>query len=119
MAGEESTHLEFSVRVAERAGGGTEVTIFGELDIASAPQLRSALERAVDADGEVELDMRACSFIDSTGIAVVVRAARSLSEDGRTLRIKGVRDRVRGILELAGLLSSSWVVIEPERGASN
>jgi anti-sigma B factor antagonist len=107
----------FAVRVAERPGGGSLATVLGELDVASAPELRRALERALDAEGDVELDLRACSFVDSIGIATLVMAARRLSEDGRTLRIRGARQRVRKIFDLAGLTAHSGVVFEPEEGA--
>jgi anti-sigma B factor antagonist len=108
----------FAVRVAERPGGGSVATVLGELDVASAPELRSALEPALDADGEVELDMRACSFVDSIGIATLVMAARRLSDEGRTLRIRGARERVRKIFDLAGLTAHSGVVFEPEDSAA-
>jgi anti-sigma B factor antagonist len=109
-------HLEFSVSVAEGPDGGTVVTIFGELDLGSAPALRQALDQAIAHPGRVALDRRGCSFIDSTGIATVVGAARQLRDDGRALQIRGARERVRRILELAGLLSHQWIVLEPEQG---
>ena len=81
-------------------------------------QLRSALESALDSDGELEVDLRACSFVDSIGIATLVMAARRLSDEGRTLRIRGARERVRKIFDLAGLTAHSGVVFEPEDGAT-
>ena len=106
--------LGFSVNAAPREGGGTAVTVFGELDMASASTLRRALDEAVAADdGDVELDMRACSFVDSTGIATLVTAGRRLGEQRRVLRIRGARERVSHILELAGLPAQGWVALEP------
>ncbi len=105
--------LGFSVSSAPCEGGGTAVTIFGELDMAAAAKLRDELDRAVDAEGDVELDMRACSFVDSTGIATLVTAGRRLGEEGRVLRIRGARERVSRILELAGLPAQGWVSLEP------
>jgi anti-sigma B factor antagonist len=113
---ENGSGVGFAVRVAERPGGGSVATVLGELDVASAPELRRALEPAIDADGELELDLRACSFVDSIGIATLVMAARRLSEDGRKLRIRGARQRVRKIFDLAGLTAHSGVVFEPEDG---
>jgi anti-sigma B factor antagonist len=115
---ENESGVGFAVRVAERPGGGSVATVLGELDVASAPELRRALEGALDAEGEVELDLRACSFVDSIGIATLVRAARRLSEEGRMLRIRGARHRVRNIFDLAGLTSHGGVVFEPEEGAA-
>jgi anti-anti-sigma factor len=104
----------FSIRVAERQDGGTVATVLGELDVASAPELKQALAQPLEGDGEVELDLRACSFVDSMGIATLVTAARRLSQDGRTLTIRGARDRVRRIFDLAGLSAHRCVVFEPD-----
>lgn len=105
--------LGLSISVGARQGGGTVVTVLGELDMASAHELRRVLEGLIDRNGELEIDMRACGFVDSVGIATLVTAARRMSEDERTLRIRGAQERVRKILELAGLTSHRWVILEP------
>ena len=61
------------------------MTVFGELDVSTAPRLRPAFEQALEADGDVELDLRGCTFVDSSGIATLVWAAWRLKEDGRKL----------------------------------
>jgi anti-sigma B factor antagonist len=105
--------LGLSINVGARDGGGAVVTVLGELDMASAHELRRVLDEIIDRNGELEIDMRACGFVDSVGIATLVTAARRMSEDERTLRIRGAQERVRRILELAGLTSHKWVVLEP------
>jgi anti-sigma B factor antagonist len=102
----------FSALVAEGIDGGAVVTMLGELDLASAPELRKVLDEAIVYDGDVEVDMRACGFVDSMGIAAMVGAARQLAEHGRVLRIKGAQDRVRKIFELAGLVENDWIELE-------
>jgi anti-anti-sigma factor len=109
--------LEFSASVAPAPDSGTVVTIIGELDVAAAPKVGHAFDEAIAQPGPVKLDMRGCSFVDSIGIAALVRAARELHEDDRTLLIQGARKRVRGILELSGLLSEGWIRLEPEPGS--
>jgi anti-sigma B factor antagonist len=103
---------EFAVHVADRIDGGVEVTVYGELDMASASDLRAELDRAVDRENGVTIDLRACSFIDSTGIATLVGAAWRLKEQGRALHIRGVRDRIRRTFDLAGLSSHDAIVLE-------
>ena len=111
---ENQTGVEFQVSVSARQGGGSVVTVFGDLDVFTAPALKDALKRATDEEGEVELDMRACTFVDSMGIATLVSAARRLHEDGRTLLVKGARERVRNIFELAGLSAQRWIAFEDD-----
>jgi anti-sigma B factor antagonist len=94
---------DFAVHVAPAGGGGTDVAIFGELDLATAGQVESALEKAIAARGRVVIDMRACPFVDSRGIAVLVKAALRLREANRDVEIVGVQDRVMRTLDRAGV----------------
>ena len=105
---------DFSVHIAPTDDGGTVVTIFGELDLATKDHVRKAVDSILDRPGHVVIDLRACPFIDSTGIAVLAKAALRLREQNRSLRLRGVRERVRRILDIAGLSASDLLVIEPE-----
>ena len=98
--------------VAEGKDGGAVVTMLGELDMASAPELERVLNEALSYGGEVEVDMRGVGFTDSTGIAKLVSAARQLAERGSALHVKGAQDRVRRIFELAGLLENDWIQLQ-------
>ena len=104
---------DFAVHVAPTPDGGTDVAVFGELDLATAAKVEAALGDAFEADGEVVLDLRACGFIDSTGIAVLIKTALRLREQGRIFRIRGVQERVMRILELAGISSMEQLEVEP------
>ncbi len=109
---ESRDRIEFSASVARGSGGGSVITIFGELDVGASTPMDDAFERAIEVPGSVELDMRGCSFVDSTGIATLLKGARRLHDQGRVLEIKGAKERVRGILDLSGLLSQGWIVLE-------
>ena len=114
-----STGLEFWSSLAERPEGGSTVTVIGELDVSTAPRLKRTLEEALTRDGDVELDMRGCGFVDSSGIATLVWVAVRMKERDRRLRLVGARDRVRRILDLAGISGHSAVEIgdAPSAGA--
>ncbi len=105
---------EFSVHVAPTDDGGTDVMIFGELDLATKDQVTEAVDSIADRPGPVVIDLRACPFVDSTGIAVLARAAIRLREQNRTLRLRGVRERVARILDVAGLSASDLLEVEYE-----
>jgi anti-sigma B factor antagonist len=56
----------------------------GELDVFTAPQLRSALGKAAPRPREtLVLDLRGLSFIDSSGLAVILGAHEQAIRDGR------------------------------------
>jgi anti-sigma B factor antagonist len=85
------------------------VTVRGELDLGSAPDLEPALGQAVAAgDASVLIDLSECEFIDSTGIALIVRAWQridtSAAGDGSgRLVICSDNAQVRRVLEITGL----------------
>jgi anti-anti-sigma factor len=110
--------IDFAVHVAEEPAGGMNATVFGELDAATAPELREALEPLLDAGVRVVIDLRACAFVDSSGIAVLAKAAWRLKEQGRVLVVRGAHERVKRILEVAGLASHGSVVLESTRVAA-
>jgi anti-sigma B factor antagonist len=113
MPPDSTPFTDFSVHVAPGHQGGVDVAVFGELDLATAEVVKGALDEAIEADGPVVIDLRACGFVDSQGIAVLIKAALRLHEQGRSLRIVGVQERVLRILELAGLTSMDQLEVEP------
>jgi anti-sigma B factor antagonist len=64
--------LDFELTVAYDAAGTRRLTLRGELDLGSAARLEQAL---ADSDGEVLLDLRGLTFMDSTGVRVLLEAA--------------------------------------------
>jgi anti-anti-sigma factor len=113
-------YTDFAVHVAP-FDGGTDVAIFGELDLATIDKARLGIEKALSASGDVVIDMRACQFVDSKGVGLIARAAVQLQQEQRGLTIRGVHERVARILEMAGLASSDLMTIErqprPDAGA--
>lgn len=78
----------------------------GELDLSTAPELEGPLEQALESgEGSVLIDLSECEFIDSTGIALIVRAWQRLAggENGRALVICTENDQVRRVLDITGL----------------
>jgi anti-sigma B factor antagonist len=74
----------FSLAV-RHSDGGTVVTVTGELDVATAPDLARAL---ADADGQVTVDLSATTFADPAALRVLL-AARA---DGVRIRVLPRRD---------------------------
>jgi anti-sigma B factor antagonist len=92
----------FQVRSTEEAGRVV-ILVEGELDMNTAPLLERELEAAIAApDATVLLDLSGCEFIDSTGIALIVRAWQGLEGEGR-FALCGVSDQVKRVLEITGL----------------
>jgi len=99
----------FEVKAEELEGGIRALTVRGELDMNTAPELEKALEEALaDEDASVMLDLSDCEFIDSTGIALIVRAWQRLEGDGGEGRFAlcCINHQVRRLLKITGVEAS-------------
>jgi anti-anti-sigma factor len=104
--------VPFEVESEELGGGIRVLTVRGELDMHTAPELERRLEEAVaDIEASVLLDLSSCEFIDSTGIALIVRCWQKLDREavgegsGRFV-LNCDNHQVRRLLEITGVDSS-------------
>jgi anti-sigma B factor antagonist len=86
----------------ERSGAGVlTLAIEGELDLATAPQVREPLEASIDGGTtRVVVDLRTCGFIDSTGLGILLRAAKRLEELDGGMALVSTDPQIRRLLEL-------------------
>ncbi len=88
------------------------LTLRGELDLRSSPNLRVQLADLVRrCDADVVLDLEDVSFIDSTGLAAMLNALRRLTRARRRLILVCADGPVRRILRLTRL-DGTFVVHE-------
>ena len=86
-------------------GPGIErVSIAGEIDMATAPQITDAVQNAIATEAaQVLLDLVEVTFLDSTGIRTLLFAHRDAGEQGVLLRVDPGHGVMR-VLELTGVL---------------
>jgi anti-anti-sigma factor len=85
----------------------TVVRVTGELDVATAPALRALLDIASEHARRIVVDMERVGFIDSTGISVLLVAARRAKDANGEFVVRNptpVARRVFDILALDGQL---------------
>jgi anti-sigma B factor antagonist len=88
---------------ADRADG-VHVELSGELDISSAADVESRLmELERNSPERLILDLRRVSFIDSTGLSMIINADGRARKDGRRLTIVSGDGVPRRILRTVGL----------------
>jgi anti-sigma B factor antagonist len=86
------------------ADGGLRVRVEGELDLATAPRLESTLLCLVTARRHVVLDVGHVSFMDATGVALILRtAALARKLDGRFAVARRASAPVRRVLAVSGV----------------
>ena len=90
-------------RVAtERSQETQRIIAAGELDIATVPQLEQAFDAAMDSGAEhVVVDLGSVTFIDSTGLRLLIRMNERCPNGRLAIRSTPVVDR---LLEITGLL---------------
>jgi anti-anti-sigma factor len=82
------------------ASGVLVVTLSGEIDISNVDLLRASIEPALaHAPDVVVFDLAALQFMDSSGIAMLLRAAARIP----TVRVRNPSPMVRRIIEVTGL----------------
>jgi anti-sigma B factor antagonist len=82
-----------------------EVSLYGDLDASSARELEAQLWRWVQANGtrETVINLRGLAGIDSTGLAVLLRAEQYASERGHNLGLRRATGQVERTFALTGL----------------
>ncbi len=94
----------FKVGVS-RVNGQVLVTVEGELDLATAPQLRDQLVELSEDKVEIVVDVTRLRFIDSTGLSVLVMAFNRTRAAGGSMVVRNPSQSVLRILEITGLVS--------------
>lgn len=95
--------MDLSITSAEKVGK-TLVTVVGEVDVSNAGELREAVDSALEAaPAEVSVDLAEVSYIDSTGIGVLVGAATRAQEAGVAFSVAHSQANVKRVLGLLGV----------------
>jgi anti-anti-sigma factor len=89
---------------AERRDGAAVVVVGGELDLATVETLRSVLARPEAQSDTLVLDLREVTFIDSSGLSVIVASHQKLRQaQGRFAVVVAQPSAVQRLFELCGL----------------
>ncbi len=97
-----------------RDGDTATLHLHGELDLATSPVLRAGLtDLATDPPAALVVDVAGLSFLDSTGISVLVDAYNTQRRRGAGLRVSRPTPAVRRVLAVAGLLDLFGVEADP------
>lgn len=88
----------------DRSAAGAMVLVRGEVDLATAPELDEVLAAIGASDGPVVVDLSEVSFLDSSGLSVLVRSHQCLrASGGDGLRLVVTRPATQRVLDATGL----------------
>jgi anti-sigma B factor antagonist len=104
-----SSVQRFNLSERDLRPGCRDIQVTGELDLAVADKLDEVLDGALDGAEMVLIDLQRCDFIDSSGLAVILRAQKRMVAQGRHLAVYGPSDQVLRILSMTGLTANGLV----------
>jgi anti-sigma B factor antagonist len=99
----------FNVSERDLENGARDIQVEGELDLAVAGELDEVLTKACEQCEQVLVGLERCAFIDSSGIAVILRAHNRMQEEGHRLVVYAPTDQVLRVLSMTGLTSNGLV----------
>src|SRR5690349_11076343 len=102
----------FDVRMEQREAGVV-VVASGEIDLWSAPEVKAALADHGSRERAVVLDLRSVTFMDSSGLGLIVEANQRARKHGFRVAVAGATD-VHRILEMSGLTKVLAFVDDPD-----
>ena len=99
------THDELGIDIRnEHHGESVVYRLFGSLDIATAPTVRTALLEATDSARDLLVDLSGLEFIDSTGLGALIGAHRRALEHGGKVRLVVREGPIARLLNITGLV---------------
>ena len=76
----------------------------GEIDLHRSPRVERSLASMIkNKPDHLVVDLSGVTFIDSSGMAVLIRALQNIQEYGGKLSLRGLNEKVRPIFEIARL----------------
>jgi anti-anti-sigma factor len=98
----------------EKSGGTVTMRLAGEIDLSQASRFHDELERAEALEPEILIvDLRGLTFMDSTGLRMLLGMRRSCEEAGRRLAIIRGQQQVQDLFRVAGLEDAFEILDDP------
>lgn len=93
---------------------GRLASLTGEIDLSTVEGAGDGLREAIaGSDGTVAIDLREVTFLDSSGLRMLLQFHRELSDSGRRMVVVQGPRRVARVFELTGADSELDVVAAP------
>ncbi|MGZ5317850.1 MAG: STAS domain-containing protein [Actinomycetota bacterium] len=92
-------------------GDGAVLSVVGEIDLASAPQFKEALAQLVAEEISVTIDLGDVTFMDSSGLHVLLTFASSMNGNG-PVRIVNPSRTVLRTMQIVGMTTVPQVEVQ-------
>jgi anti-sigma B factor antagonist len=100
-----------TIQNTELSSGWQCIAVSGEIDLATVPELESAIDSVFSTNSHpLVVDLTESSFMDSTGLKTLVMASRRFDENGRPFAIAVSGGPVSRLIDLSGVETSIRIV---------
>lgn len=80
------------------------IDIIGELDIYTSPKFKEVLIEALEEKmSNIIINGESLSYIDSTGLGVLISALKKVKENNKTITIKSIKPNIKKLFDLTSL----------------
>lgn len=94
------------------------IIVKGEVDIYSVGKFREAIERLINSKvSEINLDCTDLTYMDSTGMGVLIELRKKTMESGQKLVIMNPRKNIKKLLDITGVTQIIDIIENPENQA--
>jgi anti-sigma B factor antagonist len=88
----------------EKLEGTTEVFLDGEVDIYTSQNLKERLYNILDSTKQdVKINCSSLTYIDSTGLGILVGALKKAKQMGCSIKISNLKDNIKKLFLITGL----------------
>lgn len=87
------------------------VELAGDVDIAVKDELRARLDAAAEQADTIDIDLSKVNYADSTALGLIIALQKRLRQRGGTVRLVAPSERMRKLLNYAGL-ERSFEILE-------
>jgi anti-sigma B factor antagonist len=91
---------EFALVSSRSEDGITTIVVAGEIDLATAPELRDAL---LATRGDVTVDLAQVAFMDSTGLSALIAGRKHVIAAGHTFSVRNESELIEHTMKLTGV----------------
>lgn len=80
------------------------IDIIGELDIYTSPKFKELLVEALEERmGNIVINGQNLSYIDSTGLGVLISVLKKVKENDKTITIENIKPNIKKLFDLTSL----------------
>lgn len=91
------------VEVRQLSAGSYVIALVGELDLSGTPELTEAFSSLPEGAQRTFVDLSKLSFIDSSGLRLLIEAAKSAQERGASMTLVGATPTVQRVFQIVGV----------------